>query len=177
MKAARRISTKIEELDLDVSPKLIKQIVNLLGQTWQQSLLKELKTGPVDPYPTYGEVLLDVDNDEACITIEACLSGSVADSLVEDLLDKGFARQDNDGTLTGLGQYAEIELTWAEELVLSALKSAYGRTMTAMGVRRKMKNSWMYTKQVQEALEGLAAKKYVEEVEITEAGSTLYMAL
>jgi hypothetical protein len=163
MKTVER--TNSEDLDPGPSPELMKEIVNLLGQTWQQNLLKELRRGPGKP-PTYAEVLLDVDNEEACITIEGCLDDAVMESLIEDLEEQGFVTRDDNGILTGLGQYAEVALTEIEKDVLAAMKRCKGPTITPVGVRRKLKGVRISTGQVQVVLDELARKGYVKEEEV-----------
>jgi hypothetical protein len=169
-------STNIEKRDSGLSPEILGEIINHVGKACQNRMLDKVKRGPMEVCYSDYDVTVTAKTKEAFLTIEGSFSDDKMDSLIDELEKQGFLTRDGD-TLIGLGEYAEVEMTGIEEQVLSALKSAYGRTMTAMGVRRKMKDSWISTERVQEVLEGLANKNYVEEVEVTEAGSTLYTAL
>lgn len=158
--------TEIEDLDLKVHPTFIKRIVNLQEQAWQQTLMQSLKNGPVNPYVDPEEVILGIHTDGAYITIEAYLDEEVKESLIEDIVRQGFARQDEDGTLTGLGLYAESELTWIEKKVLAVARSTKRGSITPVGVKRKLKDVKISTREIKGALNELANKGYLQQKEV-----------
>jgi len=175
MKAFQTIENEIPEPRL--SAKAMKEFIKFLGEKYQYDVLNKLRRGPLNRHDFYGDLTLEMDVDEACIDIEACLNADIEESLIEDIVRKGFANHYDDGTLTGLGPYAEVPLTENEEELLAELRNSSGGTGTVMGLKRKFKFIRIKCDPIQEMVQSLVAKGYVEAVDKTEAGSTVYRAL
>jgi predicted transcriptional regulator len=165
-----------ERLESGLSPDACRAISAASGRACKERLLSQLRRGPVEFDELHEDVTLEQDTGDLWLEVRATLSHETMDRLVDELQEEGLlARQGN--TLTGLGPYAEIPLTESEERVYVTLCTAFGKSMTAIGLTRKMKDSQLNTEQIQAMLEGLVTKGYVEVVEEAETETTLYRAL
>lgn len=168
-----------ENLQPGLSPEVISNIENLIEGAWKAGTLSRLRRGPANISDLGYESVVNLDWDKVNgihVGVFALVGENQCATWIEDLKKQGFLTRDGE-VLTGLGEYAEVPITEIEEEVLSSLESAYGRTMTVMGVKRKMKHSGLTTEQIEAGLEGLVRKGYVEDVDTTEAGSIRYTVL
>ena len=174
MQTAEIVSS--ENLEPKISPEVLREIENLLGYAWKRKVLEKLKRGPVKMYELDYKTVIGENMNDIRLQIQAVVSRQHQISWIEDLEIQGLLIRDGQ-TLTGIGQYSHIPLSKIESEVISSLNSAFGCTMTATGVKRRMKHSSLSVQQIEAVLEGLVTKGYVVDIDTTEAGSILYTAL
>lgn len=163
------VENHYDSTDPEVSPEACTEIWSAVDKKWKEDFLKGLKrrddglddVQDEDYVPYEVEIPLELKTHRGALKITAVVGDGQVREWVEDLEKQGSVTIDGNH-VRGLGPYARVPLTETERLVWLAINDSRGWTATLKGIKRKIKNKKLSTDQIEDILEDLVSRGWID---------------